>query len=98
MDLLVASINTVVVAAVGGVLAWLGKGRFDALDRKIDRLEARLDGRIDSLEARFDGRTDSLERRLDGRFDALQSSMDAMRSDLTQVALAVGVRQRAQND
>ena len=120
MDLLVASINAVVVAAVGGVLAWLGKGRFDALDRKIDRLEARLDGRIDSLgsrldgrfdslearfdgrfgslEARFDGRTDSLEARLDGRFDSLQSSMDAMRSDLTQVALAVGVHPRAQND
>jgi hypothetical protein len=87
MDLLVASINAVVVAVVGGIVAWLGKGRFDAVDRKIDRLEARLDGRVDSLEAR-----------LDGRIDTLQSSIDAMRSDLTQVALAVGVRPRAQND
>jgi hypothetical protein len=57
-------------------VAWLGKGRFEAIDRRFDRLEARLDGRIDSLEAR----------------------LDAMRSDLTQVALAVGVRPRAQND
>jgi hypothetical protein len=87
MDLLVASINAVVVAIVGGVVAWLGKGRFDAIDRKIDRLETRIDGRIDSLGAR-----------LEGRIEALQSSMDAMRSDLTQVALAVGVRPRAQND
>ena len=76
MDLLVASINAVVVAVVGLIVVWLVHGRFDALDRKIDRLETRLDGRI----------------------DALQSSMDAMRSDLTQVALAVGVRPRAQND
>ncbi|MCI0636300.1 MAG: hypothetical protein L0206_20655 [Actinobacteria bacterium] len=76
MDLLVASINAVVVAIVGGAVAWLGKGRFDALDRRIDRLETRLDGRIDTL----------------------QSSIDAMRSDLTQVALAAGVRPRAQND
>jgi hypothetical protein len=83
MDLLVASINAVVVAVVGGVVAWLGKGRFDALDRKIDGLETRLDGRIDSLGSG-----------LDGRIDALQSSMDAMRSDLTHVALAVGVRPR----
>ena len=127
MDLLVASINAVVVAVVGGVVAWLGKGRFDGLDHKIDTLdtrltgqihsvEARLDGRIDSLEARFDGRTDSLEGRFAGleasfggrftalqshmerRFDTIQSSMDAMRSDLTQVALAVGVRLRARND
>jgi hypothetical protein len=76
MDLLVASINAVVVAVVGLIVVWLGRGRFEALDRKIDRLETRLDVRI----------------------DALQSSMDAMRSDLTQVALAVGVRPRAQND
>lgn len=109
MDLLVASINAVVVAVVGGVVAWLGKGRFDAIDRKIDRLETRLDGRIDSLGAylegriessgaHLEGRIDSLGARIDGRIEALQSSMDAMRSDLTQVALAVGVRPRAQND
>jgi hypothetical protein len=98
MDLLVASINAAVVAVVGGAVAWLGRGRFDALDRKIDRLESRFVGQIDTLEGRLDGRLDTLEGRLDGRLDALQSSMDAMRSDLTQVALAVGVRPRAQND
>jgi hypothetical protein len=86
MDLLVASINAVVVAVVGGIVAWLGEGRFDAVDRKIDRLGSRLDGRIDTLQSQ-----------LDGRIDTLQSSMDAMRSDLTQVAHAVGVRPRAQN-
>jgi hypothetical protein len=72
MDLLAASINAVVIAIVGIALAWLGKGRFDGLDRRIDRMETRIDG--------------------------LQSSMDAMRPDLTQVALAMGVRSRAQND
>jgi len=76
MDLLAVSINAIVVAVVGGIVAWLGRGRFEAIDRRFDRLEARLDGRIDSVEAR----------------------LDAMRSDLTQVALAVGIRPRAQND
>jgi hypothetical protein len=38
-------------------------------------------------------RFDALERRMD-RFEA---SLDSMRSDLTQVALAVGARPRAQN-
>jgi hypothetical protein len=112
MDLLGTSINAVVVAVVGAVLAWLARGRFDALDRRIDRLETRLvgtetrlDGRIDGVESRLgsridglDSRFDGLESRFDRRFDVLQSSMDAMRSDLTQVALAVGVRPRAQND
>ena len=119
MDLLGTSINAAFVAIVGLLLWWLFRGRFDALDRRIDRLEERLvgteerlDGRLDRLETRLvgteerlDGRLDRLETRLvgtgsrpDGRFDGLQASMDAMRSDLTQVALAVGVRPRAQND
>jgi hypothetical protein len=75
MDLLVVSINAVVVAVVGAIVAWLGRGRFEAIDRRFDRLETRVDG----------------------RFETLQSSVDAMRSDLTQVALAVGIRPRAQN-
>ena len=75
MDLVGTLINTAVVAAVGLVLAWLGKGRFEALERRIDRLEERVDGRI----------------------DAIQGSIGGLRSDLTQVALAVGVRPRATN-
>jgi hypothetical protein len=105
MDLLGTSINAAVVAVAGALLAWLARGRFDALDRRIDRLETRLvgtetrlDGRIDGVESRLGSRIDGLESRFDGRFDALQSSMNAMRSDLTQVALAVGVRPRAQHD
>ena len=83
MDLLVASINAVVVALVGAVVAWFARGRFEAIDRRFEALDRKID---------------RLETRLDGRIDTLQSSMDAMRSDLTQVALAVGVRPRAQND
>jgi hypothetical protein len=83
MDLLVASINAVVVAVVGLIVAWLGRGRFEADDHQFEELDRKID---------------RLETRLDGRIDTLQSSMDAMRSDLTQVALAVGVRPRVQND
>jgi len=57
-------------------------------------MESRFDDRMGAMESRFDRRVDTLE----GRFDGLQGSIDAMRSDLTQVALAVGVRPRAQND
>lgn len=75
MEVAGTAINAAVVAAVGLILAWLGKGRFEAMDRRMERLEERLEHRIDSLQA----------------------SVDAMRSDLTQVALAVGVRPRAEN-
>ena len=83
MDLLAVSINAIVVAVVGGIVAWLGKGRFEAID-----------GRFEAVDRRFD----RLEGRLDGRIDSLEARLDAIRSDLTQVALAVGVRPRAQND
>jgi hypothetical protein len=75
MEAVSTAINAAVVATVGLILAWLGKGRFEAQDRRIDRMEERL------------------ERRM----DALQASVEAMRSDLTQVALAVGVRPQATN-
>jgi hypothetical protein len=54
MDLLGASINAAVIAIVGALLAWLGKGRFDALDSRIDRMKTRLDGRIDTLQSSVD--------------------------------------------
>jgi hypothetical protein len=80
MSLVVSLINALVVGAVGIVLAWLGKGRFDGLDARIDRLEERMD--------RFEVRTDRFQEHMEAR-------MDALRSDLTQVALAVGVPRRA---
>jgi len=82
-------INAAVVAAVGIILAWLGRGRFESIDR---RFEA-TDHRIDRLEERLEHRIDGVQVRI----DTLQTSVDAMRSHLTQVALAVGVRRRATN-
>jgi hypothetical protein len=64
MDLLGTSINAAVVAVVGALLAWLARGRFDALDRRIDGLETRLVG----TESRLDGRIDRMGARLDERF------------------------------
>ncbi|HYU57910.1 MAG TPA: hypothetical protein VEO00_07660 [Actinomycetota bacterium] len=71
MNLIAMLVNAGVVAAVGLLLVWLGKGRFDALDQRIDRVERRM--------------------------DIMQASLDGLRSDLTHVALAVGVRPRATN-
>jgi hypothetical protein len=51
------------------------------LGARMDRVETRLVGTETLLDGRIDG--------LDGRFGTLQSSMDAIRSDLTRVALAV---------
>lgn len=119
MELAGTAINAAVVAVVGAILAWLAKGRFDAVDHRIDRLEERLDGRIDALGNRLDGRIDRLEQtagqrfdlfeqstdqrfdlfeqRTGQRFERLEAAVDALRSDITQVALAVGVRPRAQD-
>ena len=90
MNLVAVVINGLVVSAVGIVLAWLGHGRFAALESRMDRLEGRFAGG----EGRLDGRMDRLEDRLGGRIDALQASVDGMRSGLTAVALAVGARPR----
>lgn len=87
MDVATTVLNIVVGPTVVLLLGWYGKGRFDALDRRIDRLEERIDGRLDALDRRIDGGLDAVDRRIDG-----------LRSDMTQVALAVGVKPRVQNE
>jgi hypothetical protein len=77
VELVGTVINATVVALVGAILAWLAKGRFDAVDQRFDRLEHRVD---------------RLGERLDGRMDRLGAALDSLRSDITQIALAVGVR------
>lgn len=89
MDVVGTAINAAVVATVALILGWLGKGRFEAIDRRFQA----IDRRFESQEQRID----RLEERLEQRMDAFQASLDAMRSDLTQVALAVGARRRATN-
>jgi hypothetical protein len=82
MDLPNSAINAVVVTTIGLALVWLGRGRFQALARRFDAVDRRID---------------RLEERLDHRIDGLQGSVDAKRSNLTQIALAVGVQPRATN-
>ncbi len=104
VDLAGTAINAAVVAGVGLILGWLGRGQYRAFERRFDGIERRFEGierRFEGIERRFEAmehRMERLEERLEHRIDALQASVDAMRSDLTQVALAVGVRPRAGNE
>ena len=78
MDLLNNLVNGVVTAGVG-LVVWLAiRGRLEAIEERITRLEDNVNGRITRLEDSVNGRIDSL------------------RSDLTQVALAVGARPPAE--
>lgn len=54
MDVAARVIDAVVVAVVGLLLAWFQKGRFASLERRMDRMEARLDGRMETLQASQD--------------------------------------------
>jgi hypothetical protein len=86
MDLASTVINGAVVTLVGLILAFLGKGRFEAQEQRIDRLEQRLDERMNGFQSSLDVMRSDINH-----------SLDALRSDLAQVALAVGVRRRANN-
>lgn len=94
MDLLATGINAAVVAAVGLLLGYLGKGRFEQIERRFEQ----VDKRFGQGDARFEGierRMDPLEHTVNTRMDGLQRSLDGMRSDITRVALAVGAAPEA---
>ena len=91
------AVNTVIlgviISAVGLILARMSRGDSNSLRRDIAGL------RQEFLDFRKEIKADlrATEQRLDGRIDALQVTVDGMRSDLAQVALAVGVKPRASN-
>jgi len=101
VDVLGTLINVLVVATSATVLGWLFRGRFRAVEARIDRLEDRVAGRFDLVEHRFDlveHRFDLVEHRfdlVDRRFEGLEGRIDVLRSDLTAVALAVGAPPRS---
>src|SRR5918999_732025 len=106
VDLLSTAINAAVIAAVGILLGWFIKGRFDENDRRweanerrwednerrweandrrwegYERRLARIEARLETHDTRFDA--------IDGRMESFERSLDAIRSDMTRVALAVG--------
>jgi hypothetical protein len=51
MEILNTAINAAVVAAVGLLLSLQARGRFREMEKRLDRLEAKLDGSVDSLRA-----------------------------------------------
>lgn len=57
MEFASTAINAAVVAAVGLILGWIGKGRFESLERRFESLERRMD----ALEKRMDGFQASLD-------------------------------------
>ncbi len=50
MDITASLLNGAVLALFTAILAWLGKLRFDSLERRMDR----MDERIDRIEDRLD--------------------------------------------
>lgn len=51
MDIGATAINAGVMTAIGLVLGWLGKGRFDAFEKRMDA----FDGRMDAFQSSLDG-------------------------------------------
>ncbi len=72
MEVAGTAINAAVVAAAGLLLGWFGRGRFEAQDRRFDRLEERLDRQIEGLGDRLDREIGGLGNRLDRRIDGLE--------------------------
>jgi hypothetical protein len=110
VELLQTVITSLVVAVVGGLVTLAMNGQFRSLHREMDarfgavgcRFGA-VDSRFDTIDAHFDtidARFEAVDRRFDAvdrRLERVEASMDGLRSDLTQVALAVGARPRAEN-
>jgi hypothetical protein len=79
MDVVAQFGNTIAIVIIG-VLVWFYlRGRFEQIDRRFDRVEQ------DISDLRAD---------IDRKFEFLVAEINRVRSDLTQIALAVDARSR----
>ncbi len=86
MDISSQIVTPALMAVFALLLGWFGRGQFRSLKEEMAAVEGRLGARLDKVETG-----------LGARIDKVEHEIVALRSDLTQVALAVGVRPRAEN-
>lgn len=87
MDLTQTITNAIVVAAVGAILGWMVHGLRTELRSEIGALRVELKSDIADLRAELKADIRDLRREIAD-----------VRSDLTQVALAVGAKRRASSE
>ncbi len=104
MDAVNTVIIGVLVSAASIILARMTKGQADSHDRALNGLRGEfadfrteIRGEVAEFRKEVKAELQATEQRLDGRIDRLQAEVGGVRSDLTQVALAVGVKPRASN-
>jgi hypothetical protein len=103
-------INTALLVVATIVLGWYLRDRFAAIEKRFDGIDRRFDGidrRLETHDARFeaqDERSDGLAQDIaslkasvlgiQGRLDEMSRELIGLRSDILQIALAVGARAR----
>jgi archaellum component FlaC len=100
MDVLPQVISASVIVLVSVVLNWTIRDKFREqnryMDARFDGIDARFDGvdqRFVAVDQRFDG-VDQRFDRVEARIDRVEDRLEALRSDVTQIALALGTRTR----
>lgn len=93
-------VNAFVLAAVGGLLSFVTyRVRSDVRDVRTEVVQVRteLTARIDAVEAKLAARIEAVEEKLTRRIERVEAGLDAVRSDITQLALALGTHPQAEN-
>jgi hypothetical protein len=89
-------IITALLLAITVALGWYLRDRFAALEKRLDR----HDDRFDAQDERIDGLTQDVAAlktavaAIQGRLDEISRELIGLRSDILQIALAVGARAR----
>jgi len=94
VDLTQTVINALVVAGVGAILGWMVHG----LRGEMNSLRGELRAEMAALRVELKSDIAELRAELKGDIRDLRREIADVRSDLTQVALAVGAKRRASSE
>jgi hypothetical protein len=89
MDIFGPVLNAALVVLMTIVLTWFLRDRFESVDKRFDAQDERIDALGRELAA-----TKTLVAALQGRTEELSREVVGLRSDMVQIALAVGAQAR----
>ena len=96
MELFPNLVNGALIVLVGVLLNYVMRDRFRNQEKTLAAQLSAMQAQMMAMQVQLQAQIDALRLSMDARFESVDRQFASVRSDLTQIALAVGAQPRPQ--